>query len=77
MFSEWWVGLNTRRKYSHWSSFTPYHPIVTTNYYIRGQYSWNMTDQEDNLLGYELVDTYTILTGFRIQFRTKEPVPKL
>jgi hypothetical protein len=77
VFSEWWLGMNTRRKYSHWSSFTPYHPIVTTNYYIRGQYTWTMLPDADNLLKYELIDSYTILTGFRIQFRTREPVPKL
>jgi hypothetical protein len=36
-----------------------------------------MLPDADNLLQYELIDSYTILTGFRIQFRTRDPVPKL
>ncbi|MFT4976801.1 MAG: hypothetical protein ACI8S6_002706 [Myxococcota bacterium] len=77
LFTEWWVGLNTRRRYSPWSSFTPYHPIATTNYYIRGQYGWTAIPDTDETRDFEMVDSYTILTGFRIQFRLKEPLPDL
>lgn len=75
LFTEWWIGLNTRRRYSPWSSFTPYHPIATTNWYVRGQYGFTAIPDPDAVRSFELIDSYTIMTGFRIQFRTKEPLP--
>lgn len=77
LYSEWWVGMNTRRRYSPWSSFTPYHPIATTNFYVRGQYGWTMIEDADNTRDFDMVNSFTLLTGFRIQFRLKEPLPDL
>ncbi len=75
--SEVWRGFSIRRQYSPWSSFTPYHPIMLGNIFLRGQYAWTLIPDADEARVIEMIDSYTILTGFRIQFRLKEPVPDL
>ena len=44
VLAEVWMGNTIRRRYSPWSSFTPYHPIMTGNFYVRGMYGFTMLD---------------------------------
>ena len=77
LMAELWRGTSIRRRNSPWSSFTPYHPILMGNFYLRGQYAWTLIPDESYDRSIELIDSYTIMTGVRIQFRLKEPLPDL
>ncbi|MFT5684851.1 MAG: hypothetical protein ACI8RZ_005796 [Myxococcota bacterium] len=77
LMTELWRGISIRRRYSPWSSFTPYHPILMGNYFLRGQYAWTMIPDDSFTRSIEMIDSYTIMTGVRLQFRLKEPLPDL
>jgi hypothetical protein len=77
LVAELWRGISIRRRYSPWSTFTPYHPIMMGNFFLRGQYAWTMIPDESYSRSIEMIDSYTIMTGVRLQFRLKEPLPDL
>jgi hypothetical protein len=47
------------------------------NFFLRGQYAWTMIPDESYTRSIEMIDSYTIMTGVRLQFRLKEPLPDL
>ncbi|MEL6348585.1 MAG: hypothetical protein AAFV53_36110, partial [Myxococcota bacterium] len=77
LLGEVWVGPSIRRRFSPWSSFTPYHPILLGNFFVRGQYGFTLIGDSDETRFLDLVDSYTLITGIRVNFRLKEPLPDL